>query len=121
MTPDEKFTLQNDQLRPKPLQQPHPPMWMACLSPETFALAGQYGLHLLYGTVFGLAPDKAQARLQDYYDGLRAGGHDPSTRRRAALMMIYVSDSMEKARQEFAEPVMWYYSTIAKYIAPPQC
>lgn len=107
-------------VRPKPLQQPHPPMWMACLSPETFKLAGRYGFHLLYGTVFGLAPDKGQARLQDYYRGLQESGHDPSTRRRAALMMVYVADSMEQAGQEFAEPVLWYYRTIAKYIAPPE-
>jgi alkanesulfonate monooxygenase SsuD/methylene tetrahydromethanopterin reductase-like flavin-dependent oxidoreductase (luciferase family) len=93
---------------------------MACLSPETFALAGRYGFHLLYGTVFGLAPDKAQERLRDYTDGLQAHGHDPSSRRRGTLMMVYVADSGEQARQEFAEPVMWYYRTIAKYIAPPQ-
>jgi natural product biosynthesis luciferase-like monooxygenase protein len=107
-------------VRPKPLQQPHPPIWMACLSPETFALAGRYGFHLLYGTVFGLPPDKAHDRLQDYSRGLRDGGHDPATRRRAALMMIYVADSMEQARREFAEPVIWYYRTIAKYVAPPK-
>jgi natural product biosynthesis luciferase-like monooxygenase protein len=107
-------------VRPKPLQQPHPPIWMACLSPETFALAGRYGFNLLYGTVFGLTPDKAQARLLDYRRGLQECGHDPTTRRRAALMMVYVADSVEQARREFAEPVIWYYRTIAKYIAPPK-
>ena len=35
-------------------------------------------------------------------------------------MMVYVADSMEQAGQEFAEPVLWYYRTIAKYIAPPE-
>src|SRR5690606_6271572 len=30
-------------VRPKPLQRPHPPIYMACLSPETFALAGRMG------------------------------------------------------------------------------
>jgi len=113
------YQFTNVPVRPKPLQHPHPPIWMACLSPETFRLAGQYGFHLLYGTVFGLPPDKAQERLRDYHEGLIAGGHDPITRRRATLMMVYVADSMEQARQEFAEPVMWYYRTIAKYIAPP--
>lgn len=107
-------------VRPKPLQQPHPPIWMACLSPETFALAGRYGFHLLYGAVFGLPPDKAPERLQAYCRGLQAGGHDPATRRRAALMMIYVADSVEQARQEFADPVIWYYRTFAKYVAPPE-
>ena len=43
-------------------QKPHPPIWMAALSEETFALAGRYGLNLLYGSVFGLWPDVAGER-----------------------------------------------------------
>jgi alkanesulfonate monooxygenase SsuD/methylene tetrahydromethanopterin reductase-like flavin-dependent oxidoreductase (luciferase family) len=33
-------------------------------------------------------------------------------------MMVYVADTMEKAREEFREAVIWYYRTIAKYVAP---
>lgn len=106
-------------VRPKPLQKPHPPIWMACLSPETFELAGRYGFNLLFGTVFGLPPDKARDMLVAYRRGLVAGGHDPASRRRAALMMVYVAPSMEEARAEFADPVVWYFRTIAKYVAPP--
>jgi alkanesulfonate monooxygenase SsuD/methylene tetrahydromethanopterin reductase-like flavin-dependent oxidoreductase (luciferase family) len=32
---------------PKPLQKPHPPMWMACTSPSSYETAGRYGLGLL--------------------------------------------------------------------------
>ena len=32
---------------PKPVQKPHPPMWMACTSPPSFELAGRYGLGVL--------------------------------------------------------------------------
>jgi alkanesulfonate monooxygenase SsuD/methylene tetrahydromethanopterin reductase-like flavin-dependent oxidoreductase (luciferase family) len=32
---------------PRPLQKPHPPIWMACTSPSSYALAGRYGLGLL--------------------------------------------------------------------------
>lgn len=32
---------------PKPLQQPHPPMWWACTSPASFDLAGDMGLGCL--------------------------------------------------------------------------
>ena len=35
-------------------------------------------------------------------------------------MMVYVADTVEEAHDAFAEPVIWYYRTIAKYIAPPQ-
>ncbi len=43
---------------PKPLQKPHPPMWMACTSPSSYETAGRYGLGLLSfsaGITSGLA------------------------------------------------------------------
>lgn len=58
-------------------------------------------------------------RLEAYRQALRDGGHDPATKEIAALRMIYVADSNEQARREFAEPVVWYYHTIARYVAPP--
>lgn len=33
--------------------------------------------------------------------------------------MIYVADSMEEARRDFADPVIWYYRTIGRYVSPP--
>jgi alkanesulfonate monooxygenase SsuD/methylene tetrahydromethanopterin reductase-like flavin-dependent oxidoreductase (luciferase family) len=40
---------------PRPVQHPHPPMWMAATSPASYALAGEYGLGVL---AFGMAVDK---------------------------------------------------------------
>lgn len=105
-------------IRPKPVQQPHPPIWMAALSPETFEIAGRYGLNLLFGAVFGLSPEAAKMRRVDYYRGLRAGGHSFEGRSSGCLNMVYVADTMERAREEFRDAVLWYYRTIAKYIAP---
>jgi natural product biosynthesis luciferase-like monooxygenase protein len=105
-------------IRPAPMQQPHPPIWMAALSAETFELAGRYGCNLLCGSVFGLSPDLAQARRRDYYRGLAEAGHSIEGRRNGCLMMVYVADSQEQARDEFRDPVLWYYKTIAKYVAP---
>ena len=34
--------------------------------------------------------------------------------------MVYVADTMEHAIADFRDPVMWYYRTISRYIAPPQ-
>jgi alkanesulfonate monooxygenase SsuD/methylene tetrahydromethanopterin reductase-like flavin-dependent oxidoreductase (luciferase family) len=64
-------------IRPRPVQRPHPPIWMAALSAETFALAGHYGLNLLYGSVFGLSPDVAAQRRADYYRGHEIGDATP--------------------------------------------
>jgi len=32
---------------PKPIQKPHPPMWMACTAPESYGMAGDRGLGVL--------------------------------------------------------------------------
>jgi alkanesulfonate monooxygenase SsuD/methylene tetrahydromethanopterin reductase-like flavin-dependent oxidoreductase (luciferase family) len=32
---------------PKPIQKPHPPMWMACVAPDSYAMAGDRGLGVL--------------------------------------------------------------------------
>jgi luciferase family oxidoreductase group 1 len=105
-------------VRPRPLQMPHPPIWMAALSPETFELAGRYGLNLLYGSVFGLSPEAAGQRRADYFRGLAAGGHSAEGKSAGCLIMVYVADSMERARAEFRDAVLWYYRTISKYVAP---
>ena len=107
-------------VRPKPLQQPHPPIYMACLSPETFAIAGRYGYDVLMSTVFGLTPELAKEGLESYRNGRREGGHDPDGGKIACLIMVYPGKTREEARATFGPRVTWYYRTIAKYVAPPQ-
>ena len=46
---------------PKPLQQPHPPLWVASTSPESHELAGSRGLGLLSFTV-GVPPEDLAER-----------------------------------------------------------
>jgi natural product biosynthesis luciferase-like monooxygenase protein len=114
----EHYRFRDVPVRPAPVQTPHPPIWMAALSAETFELAGRYGLNLLYGSVFGLSPDLATQRRRDYFRGLRLGGHAVEGKRAGCLIMVYVADSQERARADFRDPVIWYYRTIARYVAP---
>lgn len=108
------------EVRPKPLQRPHPPIHMACISPDTFELAGRSGHHLLMGFAFGLTYNGARKGIEAWRAGRRAAGLDPRGGRKTCLMMVYPGRSMEAARQEFREPVNWYYRTIARFIAPEQ-
>ena len=49
---------------PKPVQKPHPPMWMACTQPESFRIAGSKGLGALS---FGfIAPGVLEASMSVY-------------------------------------------------------
>ena len=104
-------------VRPSPLQKPQPPMWMACLSQETFEMAGTYGHHLLMGSVFGLTLELAVARRHDYYRGLARAGHDPTDKQIGCLMMIYVADTTEQAEAEYRDACEWYFNTVAKYLS----
>jgi natural product biosynthesis luciferase-like monooxygenase protein len=113
------FTIEDVPVRPKPLQQPHPPVWMAALSPESFVQAGRKGFNLLCAPVFGFSGASAVENLQAYREALRAGGHDPATKQIAALCMIYVAADVAQAGRDFGDPVIWYYRTFSKYIAPP--
>lgn len=107
-------------VRPKPLQQPHPPIYMAVLSPETFEIAGRYGYNVLMSTVFGLTTEIAKEGLENYRKGRREAGHDPDSGKVACLIMVYPGKTREAARKTFGPRVTWYYRTIAKYVAPPQ-
>ena len=53
---------------PKPIQKPHPPLWMACTQPESFRIAGSKGLGALS---FGfIAPGVLEASLSIYRDAI---------------------------------------------------
>ncbi len=112
------FKFEDQPVRPKPLQKPHPPVWMASLSEATFSIVGKWGFNLLCAPVFGFQGKAADDLIIKYRDALRSGGHDPATRKIGALCMVYCADTTEQARREFADPVLWYYRTIAKYVAP---
>lgn len=50
---------------PKPLQQPHPPLWLACSRRETIHLAAKLGLGAL--TFAFVSPEEARQWVADYY------------------------------------------------------
>ena len=57
---------------PKPLQQPHPPVWVACSRRETIHLAAQHGIGALGFAFFD--PEEARHWVDDYYTTLADEG-----------------------------------------------
>ena len=53
---------------PKPLQKPHPPLWVACSRKETIHVAAEKGIGALSFSFIN--PDEARAWVTDYYDTL---------------------------------------------------
>jgi len=62
----EFFSMPCRNLVPKPVQKPHPPMWLACSNRETIHIAAQLGLGAL--TFAFVDPDEARHWVKDYYE-----------------------------------------------------
>jgi alkanesulfonate monooxygenase SsuD/methylene tetrahydromethanopterin reductase-like flavin-dependent oxidoreductase (luciferase family) len=98
------FNLRVPQLRPKPVQQPGPPIWRSVISPGSFTECGRLGIPILTAR---LPVDRIRDRWKLYEAGLVEGGHDDRTRARllaqAALWRnVYVADSDAQAEDEIS-------------------
>ncbi len=111
------FQIEDQPVHPKPLQRPHPPIWLAAMSKASFPMAGKMGFNLLCAPVFGLGA-KDVPLLDSYRAALRSAGFDPASRELGALCMVYCGETTAQARRDFADPVIWFYRTMSKYVAP---
>src|SRR3954462_11481635 len=89
------FDLRVPELRPKPVQQPGPPIWRSVISPGSFTECGRLGVPILTAR---LPVERIRDRWKLYEAGLIEGGHDDDTRERllsqAALWRnVYVGES----------------------------
>ncbi len=66
----ESFSMPCRNVLPKPLQRPHPPMWMACTNRDTIRVAARNGLGALAFSF--LNPEEAQTWSQIYYDIIKS-------------------------------------------------
>lgn len=63
------FRTPKREILPKPFTNPHPPMWVACSSPQTFIEAGELGLGALCFT-FG-TPSEIAEHVRNYKDAIK--------------------------------------------------
>lgn len=67
----ERWSVQNRDVLPKPVQQPHPPLWHTCSSPPSFVRAGELGVGVLATTLF--APlEQLSAMITGYREAAAA-------------------------------------------------
>jgi alkanesulfonate monooxygenase SsuD/methylene tetrahydromethanopterin reductase-like flavin-dependent oxidoreductase (luciferase family) len=111
------YRLKGVSIRPKPIQRPHPPLWMAALSPESFDLSARLGVNLLCAPVFGFDADAGIAEVERYRSACAARNDGAQAKRIATLAITYVAETSERARSELRDCVLWYYRTLARYIA----
>ena len=64
------FSMPCRNIVPKPVQRPHPPLWVACSRRETIRLAAELGIGAL--TFSFVDPAEASAWVDEYYDIIRS-------------------------------------------------
>ena len=93
---------------PKPIQKPHPPLWMACTQEDTFRMAGDLGLGCLVNTLGGT--DKTRLLIDAYYDSIENAnpvGHFLN-KQVVASTIGFCDENGKKAREKGADVASWY-------------
>ena len=109
------FTFDNLTVVPRPYQKPHPPIWVAATTQDTFPLVGRMGFSLVTG-LRGFDVPEAVGHLKAYRAALREGGHagDGNVYLR---IPIYVAATAARARTEPEESTMRAYRRLAENMA----
>ena len=116
----EFYQIKDLTVHPKPVQQPHPPVWMASVSSETFEVCGRFGYNLLCSPIFGFNVQTGATQIEQYREALRAHGRDPKQYGIGAVSLTYVAETTQQALKEIEDGVMWYMKTFQKYVSTPK-
>src|SRR5215472_4003989 len=104
------YTCQDLALIPKPYQQPHPPLYHAATTRETFAAIGTLGLPLLVG-VASMALSELPEVIAEYQAAWHAAGN-PGRGEVRLRLPIYVAESIEQAQSEPQASALPYYERV---------
>jgi alkanesulfonate monooxygenase SsuD/methylene tetrahydromethanopterin reductase-like flavin-dependent oxidoreductase (luciferase family) len=111
------FDFPRRMVTPKPVQDPHPPAWMAATSQGSSAVAGSLGLGLLSFAIMQPLEKMAQ-HITDYRAAQETA--KPITRvhnnRVAAYTLVHCADSLAQCEANgIWDSVWWWYKNLAEF------
>ena len=114
------YTIPPRSVIPKPVQKPHPPLWVACSQPESFKNAGEMGLGVLCFNLGG--HDQLVERINLYREGLKDAKPVGSfvNDQVAALCVIHCGEDDEEARRIAGPEGAWFVNKAEELYAPWQ-
>jgi alkanesulfonate monooxygenase SsuD/methylene tetrahydromethanopterin reductase-like flavin-dependent oxidoreductase (luciferase family) len=104
-------------LTPKPLQQPHPPLYFACNSAETVPIAARHGLPMMASML--VRDEQLAERREVYREAARAAGHAPAEiEARLAetwsIRFVYVAEDARAAQADPREHLIGYQAAVGE-------
>ena len=114
------YTIPPRSVIPKPVQKPHPPMWVACSQPDSFRAAGEMGLGVLCFNLGGYG--QMEERVAAYRSAVKNA--NPVGKfvndQVAALCLIHVGENDEEARRVAAPEGEWFVNKAEELYQPWQ-
>ncbi|WP_460352180.1 LLM class flavin-dependent oxidoreductase [Actinoallomurus acanthiterrae] len=114
----EFFEVPNVAVYPRPVQEPHPPVWVASTSLDGYLAAARKGYNLLGMTMLKGLDDVAED-IAEYRKCLASNGFDPDTRRVALMIPWHVAPSKDEAIATAADAILWYIRRQVNLVTPP--
>jgi alkanesulfonate monooxygenase SsuD/methylene tetrahydromethanopterin reductase-like flavin-dependent oxidoreductase (luciferase family) len=100
----EHFRLPELSVEPKPIQSPHPPIYVVAVSDRRLAFAASRGLNVYVGAI--RTPEELAATAASFEESLIAAGNGARRPSFSVNRFVYVSDTDASAAAEFEEPLM---------------
>ena len=91
------YQAQELRVMPKPEQKPHPPVYIASNSPDTFGLVGSMGHNILVAPLV-VSIQGALTGLEVYRETLAEHGYDPAQAKINVNVPVYVTEDRKLAR-----------------------
>jgi len=111
------YQVNNVAVHPQPVQKPHPPVWLAAVSPATAEMAGREGFNVLF------AQTQSFKNLKEIYDLYMrhwiASGRDPAAARIRVARSVYVGQTDAEARREMSAAYDWFLKAQQAVTTPP--
>ena len=95
---------------PKPYQKPHPPVYIASNSVDTFPMVGELGQNILVAPIV-VTLDGAKSGLKEYRKNLVEHGHDPGTRKVNVNVLVHVT------KDEGGSSTQGYETSLRNYLS----
>ena len=116
------FTIPEVRVIPKPLQQPHPPIYVVCVSPDTIEATALRGWPMLNSILRGPIDPLVQQR-DTYVNACRKAGRSEAEiasllARWGVSRHIYVAPTDAQALAEAKDAEMWYQEALRRFLIP---
>lgn len=102
---------------PKPIQEPHPPMWMACVAPDSYEMAADRGLGVLSFTFNFDAVQGALATFRAKCPHRKDQVPKVVNERFANMILCHVAENKEEEAIGL-EGARWFLHRVAKLFEP---